>query len=93
MDRKELDFKIMSGMAWMPLQLLAESIGISAKKLRRIFCKFSREVVISRAVNSFSLGEDGELILARGELMLGASRGMKGSKMPRRGQRCYSVPD
>lgn len=53
MDRKELDFKIMSGMAWMPLQLLAESIGISAKKLRRIFCKFSREVVISN---------DGDLI-------------------------------
>ena len=40
-------------MAWMPLQLLAERIGISVKKLRRIFCKFSREVVISN---------DGDLI-------------------------------
>lgn len=53
MDRKELDFKIMSGMAWMPLQLLAGCIGISVKKLRRIFCKFSREVMISN---------DGDLI-------------------------------
>lgn len=47
MDGKELNFKIMSGMTWMPLPLIADNLGISRKKVIRIFSKFSREVVIS----------------------------------------------